>query len=384
MKIVFVCPTSVHRPYNNNSLTEFGMGASWSSVIWLSRELWKRGHEVVVLNHSPAKLMSGMVLYPCADLMRDASNKETRDLVKDVDVCVINRAGNATWHDFLTKECGVSKKYKKILWCHDSGGAEIGQEVFKEYDKIVSVSEWLNDINIRANANIPEERFAAIPLGVDATVFSPAEPETSPLYICFLGALVRARRPFLAIDVFAEVRRQRKDVKLLMIGGADIWDYKAKEADPVVRAEISRGLSRLAKEASNDVIFLGSIPTMGSGTSENRKLGVCNILPLTTVMVYPSYTETCGVSIIEAQMSGVPTVAALDGMRTAIKERVIPNQTGIVGDFRDIKSVANTVLALLEKKSLYQQIRKQGLDYAQSKNSWAVIGDRWNNLIEGL
>ena len=112
MKIAMVDPTSCNKPYNGNSLKEQGMGASWTSVIHLARELVKLGHEVIVLNHCDKPGIYDGVKYPTSEIPDDLNKPEIKEILQDIEALIVNRAGNITWHDCLEQFCGV-KNYRK-------------------------------------------------------------------------------------------------------------------------------------------------------------------------------------------------------------------------------------------------------------------------------
>lgn len=372
MKIVFVDPTSFQKPYDGNSLSSQSLGASWTSIIHLSRTLAKRGHEVIVLNHCPNPGTYDGVRYLTHVTPEDVPKFKSE--LEATDALVINRAGNIEWHDLL-ENIGITG-CRKYLWCHDSGGAENGRpDDFAKYDKVISVSDWLNEINIQANSLISSDYFISIPLGVDTKLFSPSD-EVNRSDICFVGAVVGPRRPQLVLEAFALAKEFRPDlnIKLHMIGSAAVWGGPPQGGDDqgsINFRAMMHDAHQKALKYQDDIISYSDIPS-------NQ---VAEILPKMGLMIYPTITETCGVSILEAQAAGVPVLVPSDCMMTAVNERIYHTETGIVRDFANMGEVAMAVVDTIENDHAYNKVRDQAHTKVVRNNDWETIADRWEKEV---
>ena len=372
MKIAIVCPTSHNKPYTGDCLKKQALGASWTGVINLGRELYNLGHEVLVLNHCPEPGVYDGVKYLTNVIPEDIQNKRhVQRALNGIDALIVNRAGNIDWHDCVEQWCDYTG-YRKYLWCHDSGGAHKGQpEKFALYDKVISVSNWLNQINIDANYDISPDYFISIPLGIDTEIFAPSD---SPVRtnICFLGAFVNPRRPQLAIEAFVAARRMRPDLplKLHMIGSAAVWGGPPEGTSKEFQA-VMQDAMRHAEEFKDDIKFYGDIPN----------LAVPSILENMGVMVYPTITETCGVGIMEAQACGVPTIVPSDCMFSAVQERIYHTETGVVRNFARMDEVAAAIIDMATNDHAYNKIRNQARGKVVRENDWKIIAKRWEKEV---
>lgn len=372
MKLVFICPTSYVKPYNGHSDKTMSMGASWSSVIDLTRSLAAMGHDVIVLNHCDKPGVYDGVKYLTTQIPEGISS--VKDQLVGLDAMVINRAGSKEWHDVLEKFAGLKDGYKKILLCHDSGGAEKGDpEHFSKYDRVVSVSQWLNQINIKANDEISSDYFVSIPLGVDTGLFAPVE-NANRFRVVFTGAFVSARRPQLVYEAFARVCQIAPQFpwELHMIGSASVWGGPPRGADDQATKSLWAQIDAAkAKCDSKKVFEYGDIP----------REKIAELLPTMGVSVYPTYTETCGVSIMEAQSAGVPVIIPEDSMHSAVSERIYHTETGVVRNFGRIDDIALAIIDTATNNHAYDKIRKNAREKVVRENNWMHIATRWVNEI---
>ncbi|MEK0431135.1 MAG: hypothetical protein RL139_939 [Gemmatimonadota bacterium] len=191
-------------------------------------------------------------------------------------------------------------------------------------DRITAVSQWLKDETIRAfGCECPVE---VIPNFVDPVIFDRAR------YGDALRQELGGGRPILmhisnfrpvkrvrdVVRVFAQVRPQVEAV-LVMVG--DGPDRQAAE-------EEARTLGVAA-----DVRFLGKIDA------------VAPLLAAADVYVFPSESESFGLSALEALACGVPVVAARVG---GVPEVVRDGVTGALLPLGDVEGMARAVRAFLE------------------------------------
>ena len=191
-------------------------------------------------------------------------------------------------------------------------------------DRITAVSQWLKDETIRAfRCECPVD---VIPNFVDPAIFDRAR------YGETLRQELGGGRPILmhisnfrpvkrvrdVVRVFARVRAQR-DAVLVMVG--DGPERQAAE-------EEARTLGIAA-----DVRFLGKIDA------------VAPLLAAADVYVFPSESESFGLSALEALACGVPVVAAAVG---GVPEVVRDGVTGALLPLGDVDGMAAAVLGFLD------------------------------------
>ncbi len=192
-------------------------------------------------------------------------------------------------------------------------------------DRITSVSQWLKDETIKA-FGCSNSRIEVIPNFVDPTVF-----ERSRHGDALRHDLGGGRKVLMHISNFRPVKRVRDVVRVFA---------KVRERIPSVLVMVGDGPERGAAEeeartlgVSADVRFLGKIDV------------VAPLLASADVYVFPSESESFGLSALEALASGVPVVGARVG---GVPEVVRDGVTGALLPLGDVDGMADAAVRFLE------------------------------------
>ena len=192
-------------------------------------------------------------------------------------------------------------------------------------DRITSVSQWLKDETIKA-FGCSNQRIDVIPNFVDPAVFERAHHGDG-----LRQELGGGRRVLMHISNFRPVKRVRDVVRVFA---------KVRERVPSVLVMVGDGPDRGAAEeearllgVASDVRFLGKIDQ------------VAPLLAAADVYVFPSESESFGLSALEALASGVPVVAARVG---GVPEVVRDGVTGALLPLGDVDGMAAAVVRFLD------------------------------------
>lgn len=197
------------------------------------------------------------------------------------------------------------------------GYAEI---TYREFDWVYTLSEEIS--TILAKHNVP--RSSVLQLGVDTEMFSPAKrdpgyraemgiPGDGPLLV-YAGRIDNEKRADRLVDMFRRLPPSL-GAGLVMIGDGKLHDR--------LKAE-STGLP---------IVFTGFEP-------DRRRLA--RALASADIYVSAMADETFGISIVEAQASGLPVVGVASG---AMLDRV-PSHLGTLGPVDDTQQMADHVVAM--------------------------------------
>lgn len=118
-------------------------------------------------------------------------------------------------------------------------------------------------------------------------------------YVCWLGRMVQIKRPDRLLEIAAWLKSSHPDVRIVVAG------------DGPMREKIEQ----LAKSSELPIEFVGWV------------LDIESILALSEMMILTSDNEGTPLSLIQAQMAGLPVVATDVG---SISEIVLNNETGFV------------------------------------------------------
>lgn len=195
-------------------------------------------------------------------------------------------------------------------------------------------------------------RTSVLPLGVDTTMFDPAKRDpayraelgltaTGPLLV-YAGRIDNEKRADRLLAMFRALPAEL-DAGLVMIG-----DGKLRE--PLIQA--ARGLH---------VAFPGY---------EQDREALAHALASSDIYVSAMADETFGISVLEAQASGLPVVGVDGG---AMAERVPPG-TGLLGPIDDIAAMAANVVALWPDRA--QSAGQRAREIAVADYGWPRTFDR--------
>jgi len=152
---------------------------------------------------------------------------------------------------------------------------------------------WAISENTKKNIQelLPNKKVKVIDLGVDKNkeILEKIKDVKKTLYpsAVFLARLVKMKGIETAIEATAEIVKEMPDFKLFVIGGG-LADYESFLREKVIDLKISENIE-----------FLG----FRDGVDKFQAIKKCHVL------LHPSYKEGFGLTVIEAGLVGVPTIA---------------------------------------------------------------------------
>ncbi len=249
---------------------------------------------------------------------------------------------------------------------------QVEYEVLKHSDHLIAESQASKDHMVQ-DYGVDPARIEIIPCGVETSIFCPQDrrearqrlglPEGSILL--FIGRL----QPLKGIDTLLrcahEVRRQRADVQVLIVGGGVDTD------DPHEQQERER-LHALMWELglAEHVRFIDAQP--------QEKLA--DYYAAANVLVMPSHYESFGMVVLEAMACGTPVVASHVG---GLASTVLPGQTGFLAPVGDVKAFARSVEQLIGDPELWQSMSEAAYLRSQAY-TWPRIMKRTLQLYRRL
>ncbi|MGN8762152.1 glycosyltransferase [Oribacterium sp. HCP3S3_B9] len=246
---------------------------------------------------------------------------------------------------------------KVIVHSHATGYETISHEVAKFIsDKYIekNASYYLACSYDAGNYKFPKtvinsNKFQIIKNGIDLHKFSFDEEVRSEKrkelnivdkkVLCHVGRFSKEKNHEFIISIFEEYLKLENNAILLLIGGAGRNENKIKTMI-------------LEKKLSNKVIFL-----------KNRK-DINELLCAADVFVFPSQFEGLGISAIEAQANGLPTICAshlpgeLNASSVYIKMNLSDGPRKWAEKIYDVQDS--------KRKSTYSELKMAGYDVADS------------------
>lgn len=208
--------------------------------------------------------------------------------------------------------------------------------IYRDWPFVV-VSESTKGELVRSG--VPEENVRVVHNGIDVKFYHPMPkfPEPTVLY---LNRFRRYKRPDLAVEIFAIIKKNLPEVRFLMVG----------------KGPALEGVKRLARRRGVDVEFLGYVP-------DGEK---AEILARSWVLLNTSSKEGWGLVNMEAFASGTPVVGfRVHGMRDSVKE----GYTGFLVDYGDVRGAASRIMDILTDEGLRIRLSHNARKFAE-KFTW--------------
>jgi len=223
----------------------------------------------------------------------------------------------------------------------------------RKADAIISNSESHSG-NLKKYLNIPDRKIRLVYEALDHSVFFPAqgkpaldkglsELEIKRPFILFVSSLWPYKNAETLIEAFAKVRKERKNLMLVIAGYSREESYIAKLGGIIRHHNIS-----------DSVVFT-------SGVSHDV---LAKLYQSAEVFVYPSLYETFGLTILESMACGCPVITS---NISSMPE--IAGEAALLFSPRDVGALSDKILSVLEDGGLRKRMIEKGIRRA-SQFTW--------------
>jgi glycosyltransferase involved in cell wall biosynthesis len=226
----------------------------------------------------------------------------------------------------------------------------MGTRMLRRSTALIAVSEFVRDFLIE-RIGIEPERIEVIHHGVDPRfrrLPASSGPGSSDQYLLTVGNIFPVKNFLVAARVFATVAQECPTLRFKMAGSTSHSYFQR------VKAEIDRaGLA-------DRVDYLGFMPPAELVRLYNGA----------QLLLMPSLTEGCPVTLLEAMACGVPTLASGRG---GIPE-VGQNAIALIDDPHDVPAWIAATRSLLGDADRRQQLQRAALDRARDFTWTRAVG----------
>jgi L-malate glycosyltransferase len=236
--------------------------------------------------------------------------------------------------------------------------------LFRGVDHVSSVgNESKNDFQIFFN--YPNQKISVIRRGIPIKEFDAVDSRNQLLTSFYLrddvqivmhvGNFSKEKNHIFLLDVFALIKQQNANVKLVLVGEGAEYDR--------IRSEVQ------FRDLQDTIYFTGF-----------RK-DIENLLPGADVLVLSSLVEGVPGVILEAATFQVPTVAVdVGGVSEVIKD----NETGILVKHHDVVIFEKTVLELLANDAKRQRLGVQAYEFVSKEFNPVLNAEKFIGLYKSL
>ena len=200
---------------------------------------------------------------------------------------------------------------------------------------------------------IAPDNIVVVPPGLDRDIYTPGQSPRAPLVV-WIGRLERYKHADVMIDAMPEILRRVPGTRLAIVGSGH-------ERGALEERARRRGVT-------GAVEFTGFI-------TEARKVAY---LQRASLLVNTSEKEGFGLTIVEANACGTPSVASdVPGLRDSVRD----GETGLLVPFGDAAALARAAVRVLTDDRLRARLVANGLAWA-AHFSWERAADATEALVE--
>lgn len=226
---------------------------------------------------------------------------------------------------------------------------------FKKADRIFSTSLYMKEeANLYTNKSID-----ITPFGIDTSIFYNKNiREDNILTIGIVKSLEKIYGIDYLIRAFANLRKKHSNIKLKIVG-------EGTQEKSLKELSVKLGIS-------DDVSFIGRLNIYEVADFYNE----------INIGVFPSLSESFGVSVLEAQACGVPVIVS---DIEAFRETTIIGESSLVCKIKDSKSIEEKLEKLILDKELRSNMGQVGSKFVSENFEENVEFEKveriYNNMI---
>jgi glycosyltransferase involved in cell wall biosynthesis len=378
MRILILARMTRH--FHGHTYEEQPLGGSESALLYLTRQLKKFGHQIIIFNN-------------CLDKAGNYDGVKYHNFTTLAELVKFSRTQNfdlfVSFRDLPAFLFPIKAK-KRVCWLHDDFSniwnhrfpVNILGFLFLRFagfmarlfcDELWVVSGWLADICIKY-LGYPQKRIWIIRNGINQEFFENKNIPRDPYRLVYTS--VPDRGLDILLKIWPSIKAAVPQAHLHIYCGKDLGmltDHDKKRAESLYQQINMEGVTL-------------------EGTFKHQDLAL--ELLRSSLFLYPShavpaaafYAETSCISALEAQAAGVPVISSRRG---AMSETIINGGTGILIEgnpfsrsYQD-KFVKETVRLLLDQNRL-NQMRAEAIRHTHPYYYWATIAGEWDKKIRGM
>ncbi|MBN1361679.1 MAG: glycosyltransferase [Sedimentisphaerales bacterium] len=207
---------------------------------------------------------------------------------------------------------------------------------------------------------VPESKVKVVYNGIANGTAQVSLPQAEPLrmsdekVVLFLGRITTQKGPDYFVEAAAAVLKQYDNVRFIIAGWGDL-------APHIIEKVAAMGLG-------HKIFFAGFL----AGEQVERAYRMAD------VYVMPSVSEPFGLTALEAIQQGVPVIVS----KTSGVAEVV-DRGALKVDFWDVNGLADRIIAVLEHRTLADELRRNGMREIQGL-TWEATAQQCLRAYEGV
>ncbi len=368
--------------FSGKTVFEKPLGGSESALFYLSRELAKLGHKILIFNN-------------CGTEEGVYEGVEYRQFTTLLDLAKHSQENNydifISFRDLPAFLFPIKAK-KRIWWGHDDFSNVWNYSDFRKFlgssflrlagflvnrycDYLFVVSNWLKNICLE-KLKIREEKLYVTKNGVYLPYFNNKNQIENRQKYRLVYTSVPARGLDVLLDIFPLIKEKIPQSTLHIYCG---WDLGMLKNEDKILAK------NLYEKTNQNGVFR-------EGTKTHANLATD--LNISSLMLYPShevpnagfYAETSCIAALEAQAGGCPVIASNRG---ALSESIQNGITGILIEGNPFskeykEKFAQETINLLQDENRLNEMREKAKKFIRENYTWDIIAKEWTNKFEEI
>jgi glycosyltransferase involved in cell wall biosynthesis len=277
---------------------------------------------------------------------------------------------------------------KIVLHMHCEWLSQLDQKMIAKrisnIDLILGCSNYITD-KIKNRFTIHAAKCHAIVNGVDIENFQPGKSiekkSAKEIKILFVGRVSPEKGVHLLFEVFERLYQENKNVRLDIVGPIKTVPFNlivGLSEDPKIselkefydRTDYKSVLiEKLSNETKDSVTF--------HGPQDSKKLSA--FYQSADIVVNPSYSESFGMSLIEAMACGKPVIASKVGGMVEIIEN---SKGGTLFEAGNSDELFNELKTVIENEQYRNDLSAGNRIYAEGHYSWESIVNKLNQYYK--
>lgn len=370
----------------------YAFGGPVQVAFQVSKELFKRGHEVVVytsdakdmnsrLSVEPVSYIEGIKVYyfknllilPIKFFLSSELVSNVKEEINKFDVIHLHEFRtfqNIIVHHYATKykvpyvlqAHGSVPRFTYLNWLKWIYDKLFGYKLLRDASKVFALNQ--DEVEKYRSMGVRDEKIEIISNGVDLTEYTDLPPRglfkkkynlsIDTKVILYLGRIHKTKGIDILVKAFSQVIEKIGNVKLVIVGPDDGYLKDVQDLVEDIKLE-------------QHVVFTGAL------YGEKKLEAYVDA----DVYVLPSRYETFPMSVLEAYSCSNPVIGSRIG---GLRELIVNGETGLLFDDENIGQLTESLLLMLEDEDVRVEMGKKGKNFVKTNFSIARVVDEFEKL----